>query len=393
MAKKEVTQEQFDQLREQLAQAENATKQVPLSAIKLMDDSISKGRILINDQPVPVSADFFKKLASTVKVSRALTNEMIKNEDGKVAVALMNGLKEYRSSHGGNDVLLIANPNSKEVIDICDPKRFRRMTNESVMDITERILNDNPNMSIETVDVNSRSGGIAINLLNNDEVGFAQAGPDEFFKFGFSIVQNSKDTFVEMYNQRLVCSNGLRVSLGQGAIGGNSQISFEEQFRLGGTSAEEIKIFLNRIEAMKKAGFVPGGFNASLNRALETRASLLEVENAMLTAQRMVHEDNPDLKKSYIDAIGRQYFHVHGDTLGRLTRGGVDPLKLNDKQKSFVRTGMSIWDVVNSMTFLGSNNSGFELENKAILKSQAGELFAKGVRDGYDLQYANLVQL
>ncbi len=393
MAKKEVTQEQFNQLREQMAQAENATKQVPLSAIKLMDDSISKGRILVNDQPVPVSNDFFKKLASTVKVSRALTNEMIKNEDGKVAVALMNGLKEYRSSHGGNDVLLIANPNTREVVDICDPKRFRRMSNESVMDITERILNDNPNMSIETVDFNSRNGGASINLLNNDEVGFAQAGKDEFFKFGFSIVQNSKDTFVEMYNQRLVCSNGLRVSLGQGAIGGNSQISFEEQFRLGGTSAEDIKIFLNRIEAMKKAGFVPGGFHASLQKAVDTRASLLEVENSMLLAQRMVREENPDLKKAYIDAIARQYFHVYGDTMARIVGKGVDPLKMNDKQKSFVRTGMSIWDVVNSLTFLGSNNSGFELENKANLKSEAGTLFAKGVRDGYDLQYAQLVQL
>jgi hypothetical protein len=391
--KKQVNDQQFEQMREMLANAECATKTVSLASIELDDHSISKGTINVDGNAVSVSNGFFQKMAGMLKVNRSLTNEMIKNSDGKIATSLINGLKAYRSAKGSNEIMLIANPNTREVIDLCDPKRFRRLTNESVFDVTSKIMNDNPNLSIETIDFNPHSGKSVINLLNAEEVGFPGAGKDEFFKFGFSIVQSSKETFVEMYNQRLVCSNGLRVSLGQGAIGGSRDIQFEERFRLGGTGAEDIRIFLNQIEAMNKAGFVPAGFNTALNSAVNTKASLLEVESAMIGAQRLVREDDPTLKKAFIDSLNRNYFQGYSETMSRIVRKGQDPMQLNDKQKSFIRTGQSIWDVVNSMTFLGSNNSGLQLDNKHQLKEDAGRLFGKGTKDGYDLQFAQFAQL
>jgi hypothetical protein len=391
--KKQVNDQQFEQMREMLANAECATKTVSLASIELDDHSISKGTINVDGNAVSVSNGFFQKMAGMLKVNRSLTNEMIKNSDGKIATSLINGLKAYRSAKGSNEIMLIANPNTREVIDLCDPKRFRRLTNESVFDVTSKIMNDNPNLSIETIDFNPHSGKSVINLLNAEEVGFPGAGKDEFFKFGFSIVQSSKETFVEMYNQRLVCSNGLRVNLGQGAIGGSRDIQFEERFRLGGTGAEDIRIFLNQIEAMNKAGFVPAGFNTALNSAVNTKASLLEVESAMIGAQRLVREDDPTLKKAFIDSLNRNYFQGYSETMSRIVRKGQDPMQLNDKQKSFIRTGQSIWDVVNSMTFLGSNNSGLQLDNKHQLKEDAGRLFGKGTKDGYDLQFAQFAQL
>lgn len=393
MAKREVNEEQFNKMREMLANAECATKVVPLSSIELDDKSIQNGSINIGAATVPVGSTFFQKLAGMLKVNRSLTSEMIKNEDGKIATSLINGLKAYRSAKGSDEVMLIANPNTREVIDICDPKRFRRLTNESVFDVTSKIMNDNSSLSIETIDFNPSTGRTVINLLNSDEVGFPGAGKDEFFKFGFSIIQGSKDTQVEMYNQRLVCTNGLRVSLGQGSIGGSRDIQFEEKFRLNGTGAEDIRVFLSQIEAMKKAGFVPAGFQSALNSAVDTKASLFEVEHAMITAQQMVRENDPELKKLFIDGVQRQYFHTHADTMARIVRKGHNPMQLNDKQKSFIKTGMSIWDVVNSMTFLGSNNTGFSLENKHQLKEEAGRLFGKGTKEGYDLQFAQFAQL
>ena len=395
MAKKQVTDEQFNALREQLAQAECATKTIPLASIQLDDKSFSRGEIQVAGSPIRVSRDFFPRFASMLKVSRSLTSEMIKNEDGKLAASMMNGLKEYRQSRGNHaEVVLIANPNSREIIDVCDPRRMRRMTNESVLDITTRLVSDNPKLTIETVDFNPHRGTAIINLLNGEEVGFPGAGKDEFFKFGFSIIQTSKDTSVEMYNQRLVCSNGLRVSLGQGAIGGNSDIQFAEHFKLGGNSAEEIRIFLNQIDAMSKAGFIPGAFQGTLLDAVNTRASLYEVESAMIAAQRLVREDDPNLKKSLIDSLSRNYFHSHADTMARIARKGHDTLRLNDKQKSFIKTSQSVWDVVNSLTYLGSNNSGLQLSNdRTDLKARAGVLFGKGTSGGYDLQFSQLASL
>jgi hypothetical protein len=391
--KKEITETQFAEIRQNLAAAEYATKVVPLAAIEIDEASLSRGEICIDGNRIPVSNGFFQKLAGMVKLNRSLTNELIKNSDGKIAINLINGLKSYRQSRGTGEVMLIANPHTREVVDICDPKRYRRMTNESVFDVTSRILNDNPNIVIETINSNHTTGHTVINLLNSEEVGFPGAGKDEFFKFGFSIIQTTKDTQVEMYNQRLVCTNGLRVSLGSGAIGGNRDIKFEEKFKLNGVGSEDIRVFLNQISAMNKAGFIPAGFNTALHGAVSTKASLLEVEKAMLSAQRLVREDDPGLKKAYIESIGRQYFHSYGDTLARIAQKGHDTFSLTDKHKSFIKTGMSIWDVVNSLTFLGSNNTGYSLDNKHELKENAGTLFGKGTHEGYDLQFSQFAQL
>jgi hypothetical protein len=390
---REINQSQFDTIRESMLENEFVTKEVPVSSIKLNDKSFFKNQIEVGGQPVNVSSGFFLKLASVLKLSASLTREFIKNDDGKVAASLMNALNDYRRASGGGNMLLIANPNTREVVDICDPKRFRRMTNDSLFDITGKILNEHPSLIIETIDANPLNGTVSLNLLNQNEIGFPGAGKDEFFKFGFSITQTTRDTIVETYNQRLVCSNGLRVSLGSGAIGSNRDLNFEEKFRLGGTEAEDIRTFLNRVDAMKKADFVPSGFQHALTTAVGTKASLAEVEAAMLLAQRKVREEDPQFKKGFIDAIERNYFEGHRDTLARIIQKGQDPYKLNEKQKSFIKTGMSVWDVVNSLTFLGSNNSGIELDNKHELKAKAGEIFAKGVNAGYDLQFAQYAQL
>lgn len=391
---KEVTEDQFVKVRETLGQSQSAVKRVPISAISVDDECLKKGRILVNGEPVRISDGFLRKLGSMLKISSSLTNDMMKRGDHRLAALLINGLKDYQSKNRKDgDVMLIANLNTREVIDICTPNRYSRATNDTVLDVTERILNDNPSLIVETVDFNPLNGTASINFLNDKEIGFANAGKDEFFKFGFSIVQTSKDTIVESYNQRLVCSNGLRVSLGQGAIGSNSNIQFEDRFRLGGTSTEDIRIFLNKLEDMKKREFVNPNFAQTINRAVGTKASLYEVERAFKTATSRVNELDPELKKQYQASIARQWFHSYGDTLARIHRKGHDSNSLNDRQKQFIKTGMSIWDVVNSLTFLGSNNSGIDLDNKHELKYTAGDLFSKGVKEGYDLEFAQFASL
>ena len=144
---------------------------------------------------------------------------------------------------------------------------------------------------------------------------------------------------------------------------------------------------------MKKANFISPAFNASISRAVDTRASLAEVEAALKMANSKVEELDPQFKKDYQSAIARKYFHAHGDTLARIVRKGQDPSNLNDRQKQFIKTGMSVWDVVNSLTFLGSNNSGIPLENKHELKYTAGELFSKGVKEGFDLEFSQFASL
>lgn len=392
--KKEISTDQLTLIKENLSQAESAVKRVPISAITVDEKHLALGMIHVNGSPVSTSSGFYSKLGSMLKINTALTREMIKRGDTKVASSLINGLKEYQQANKKNtDVMLIANLRTKELVDICAPSHYRRISNDTLFDITERILTEHPNLTVETVDFNPNNGRAAINLLNNEEIGFAKAGQDEFFKFGFSIVQTNRDTMVETYNQRLVCTNGLRTSLGHGSIGGNTDIRFEDFFRLNGTSTEDIRIFLNKINEMQKAGFVPGGFEQTIMRAINTKASLFEVETSMNVATKLITDPDKDMLAGYINSMKRNYFHGYDTASERITRKGVDPLSLSDRQKQFIKTGMSIWDVVNSMTFLGSNNSGYPMDDKTSLKSNAGKLFAKGVKEGYDLEFAQFANL
>jgi hypothetical protein len=54
---------------------------------------------------------------------------------------------------------------------------------------------------------------------------------------------------------------------------------------------------------------------------------------------------------------------------------------------------MSVWDVVNNLTFLGSNRNEFSIGNPEGLKSQGGKLLDKALNTGLDLQYSGLQQL
>ncbi len=385
---------QFQQMREALVASDTVTKEVPLSSIGISPDSIKRHMIEVGGKPVAVGPHFFMRLANLLNMSAAMTNQFLKNEDGKIAVALMNGLKDYQSRVGGKTtVLLVANSQTKSVVDVCDPKKFRRMSNSGILDIADRILNENKLISIDSIDSDPTTGKMVINLLNNEEIGFPKAGKDEFFKFGFSLVQSMRTTKSEGYNSRLVCSNGMRASLGTGSIGGNSKIAFSETFHLSSGSASDVQAFLQNIEKARAQGFVPPAFNAVLTSAAQTPASLLEVEKAMRLSQHLVDEDNPDMAKMYKDTVRLKYFDGYSEAMARATRKGYDPSTFSDKQKAMIRSGQSVWDVVNSLTFLGSNNSGIPLQNKHDLKFEAGKLFGKGTQDGFDCQNSGLASL
>jgi len=391
--KNKSTDDKLKHLKDQLERKEAMTMHTKLSAIEIGENSLAKGVIGISGKEIKVDSKFFLSLATMLKMNQSLSKEMIKNEDGKLAGKMMMALKSYRSATekgSGNEILLIGNPDTKRIVDVMKPERYRRLTNSSIYNVTERILNTNSQLDIETVELD-RTGNLSINMLNANTVGFPAMGKDEFFKFGFSIIQTSKDTLAETYNQRLVCTNGMRSSLGSGAIGGssNSALSFTEKIKLNGHGVEDIAIFLKQIEAMNKAKFVPAAFENTLHAAINTKASLIEVQQALNLAHDKVEKnEDPALVSAYLAKINRDYFPGYDDTIQRIVKAGQDPMKLNDRHRSFIKTGQSVWDVVNSLTYLGSNPTGIVFKNEHELKVKAGHLFGKGTTDGYDLQFA-----
>lgn len=390
--KHSISEQEFMDIKKSVLEREAARKTVPLNQIKVTEDSFKDRTIEVSGNRLNVSDDFFGKLSVLLKINKSLTSEMMRNSDAKLAANMMSGLKSYRESKdGGLEVMLIADPNTRTIVDICKPTQYKKISNASAFDLAERVLNDNSGLSIESINFGANSG--VINFLNDKEIGFANAGKDEYFKFGFSIMQTNRNTAVEMYNQRLVCTNGLRTSLGAGAIGGNRALNFSESFMLNGVTPSDIFNFMQNISGMAGADFIPHSFNEVLETAVNTKASLLEVETALLATQYMIEERDVDLRNRYMQQLAKNYFQGHSMTAQRLARKGVELMDLSDRQKQLIKTPQSIWDVVNSMTFLGSNNSGLPIANQHQLKEKAGVLFSKGIKTGYDLQYADYMEL
>jgi len=381
-----ISSTEFLELRKDLERRDAVTKTVTLNQIDVSSDGIKHGYIKVQGQTVPVARSFFAKLAKTVNVNSSLASSFMKNDDDALYATLIKAIKQYKTIRAGNadqEYQLIADPQNREVTNIIRGGSGGRLSMATICDITEKILHDNPLISLESA--STRAGLTQFNFVNDQAIGFAQAGPDEEFKFGFTINTTPTTTAFELYNHRLVCTNGMRINMGKGQVSG--QVNINEGFNLRNLKPGNIEQFLNRIKHLNAQGFVPAGFQETLLRTQATKASFGELESAIATIMNEMpdNENAKDYKR-----LVSSYFPAFASTVERVSRAGMDIYQMNDRQKANIRTGMSTWDVINNLTFLGSNNSEFKISDPEGLKSQGGKLFNKAMTTGLDLQYATL---
>lgn len=384
---KQVSAEDFAKVRATLINNQLITKDIDLRSLEITSESLNRGSVILSGHEVKCKASFFTSLAHLLKMNTALTNELLKNGDSKVAAALLGALRDYRASALTKQLTIVADPVDRSLHSIEDKSKLKLFSAEGLCDLAENILTDMPFLHLESINMGDKT---RFNFLNDVEVNFASAGPDEFFKFGFTIVQTAKQTYIEGYNQRLVCTNGLSYNLGSDAT---QAIKFNDSFKLEGRDPRSIKEFLHKVEEMKRVDFVNPQFEQAINRASTTRASLAEVERAQQVASRQVKEQDEFIRKAQVDALTKNFFPGMGTCYNRLAQKGVDPTRLTDEQKKYIKTGQTVWDVVNSLTFLGSNPTGIDMYNPEQLKSVGGELFAKGVKSTWDQQFMDFASL
>ena len=377
---------EFQELRRDLIKRDAVTKTVTLSQLDITPDGIKQGYIKMNGAVISVSRGFWSKLAKTVNVNSQLATSFMKNDDEKLYATLIQAIKQYktiRTNKAGDEYQLIADPITRQVVDIVKGSSGGRLSMATICDITENILSDNPHMSLESA--NTHFGMTNFNFINENSIAFPDAGPDEEFKFGFTISTTPTSTKLALYNQRLVCSNGMKINMGSGKI--SNQVNINESFSLRSLKPGNIEPFMNGIKNLKADGFIPAGFKETMQQTQSTKASFLELENTIASIMNEFpdNESAKDYKK-----LVKSYFPAYGMAAERVIKQGLDIYKLNDRQKSNIRTGMSIWDVINNLTFLGSNSSEFKISNPEGLKLQGGKLFNKTMTTGLDLQYAAL---
>ena len=64
---------------------------------------------------------------------------------------------------------------------------------------------------------------------------------------------------------------------------------------------------------------------------------------------------------------------------GRIHAAGIDTVGLTDSQKRNLRTGVTVWDVINGVTDFASHNYGFEKKPNADrhMQMRAGDMLSR----------------
>ncbi len=371
-----IDQSQFNQIKSDLSGKDPLVKRVKLSDIILTDKSITNNQIEIEGSRVPVSNAFFNRLGQMVNLNTGLISKMSKGGDSGIQTKLLQSVKAYSESRdGGKEFLLVGDGSSHQVTNIVRADKYHRLTNDTLFATAETMLNEIPDMHIESID-SAGPNGVSINLIHGSQVGYEKIGKDEVFRFGVSLVNTGTSSLVDDFFYRLSCANG--------AVARNLNTAFEF-----GAGDEAFRGLLTQMNGWAKTGFVPRTFQERLERAMVTKASYLEVERALNSVTGAIGEKDFDLQAHLVRGAEQQFFPEYDAATKRIFRAGHNPLGLTDSQKKFIKTDSTIWDVVNELTWIGSHDTVFDLKNSKKFKVEGGNLFSKT----WDLEHAGLAQI
>lgn len=371
-----ISQQQFDIVKANLSGNDPLIKRVKLADIVLDDRSTELNLIEVDGSRVPVSNKFFNRLGQMVHLNSGLITKMDKNADKAIETKLLNAVKTYSQTRDGSqEFLLIGDKSTHQITNIVKADRYNRLSNETLFNTAETIMNEIPDLHIESIDSDS-NGGLSINMIHGNQMGYEKISKDEVFKFGISLVNGQSQSRVDDFFYRLACSNGM--------VAKNMSTAFKF-----GQGQDAFRELLEHMATWAKKGFVPDAFQDRLDRAMSTNASFFEIERAFNSVARAIKIEDPNIKASSELAMQQQFFPEYDETIKRIYRKGYNPMQLTEAQKKFIKTDATIWDVVNELTWIGSHDVGYGIKGNKDFKVAGGNLFSKQ----WDLEHAGLSQI
>jgi hypothetical protein len=156
---------------------------------------------------------------------------------------------------------------------------------------------------------------------------------------------------------RLVCANGM--------IG----TAFNESISLGQMDAKTMENFWTQLNDMATRSFRPTLFDEKVRLAMNTNASLWELQTAHDVLRKYSNAEHNELEAWVPLMRTKDAFH----------NARIDTFTMGKDQMKNARTGVSVYEVINGLTHFGSNETGFKVadyDNRKI-QYEAGALLAK----------------
>lgn len=347
------------------ARAKEAIDRTPIrKEVSLKDVEVVKDDLLrVGDTNIHMSGDAFKGVCKIVGLPVGFDKTFSSAFGDKARQALVNRLKVAVQAKGNSTLSLVVNPGTKKIIGVQkDPKDL--VSNRTFVETSKSII-DKYGLDVTDFSISS-DGGVVINTMSSKNVWGLPGLKDEDF-FGGITFSNSpaKGYQVSPFLHRLICANGM--------IG----TAFEETMSLGQMDGISMERFWTNLNALADRGFRPAEFEARVRLAMNTPASLLELEEAHQSLRGRSDAEHKELESWIPYHNTRAKFHAHG----------IDTVLLTDAQKKNAKTGTTIWEVVNGITHFATHENGFKIEDfdRRKLQVESSKLLVKN----YDM--ANLI--
>jgi hypothetical protein len=354
-----ISQSLFDE------RAREAEKKTPIRReFGLRDiEVINSETLTLDGKHVGMSNEAFKNFCKIVGLPVGFDKTFSSAFGDKARQQLVNRLKVAAQAKGNSSVSIVLNPETKKIIAVQkDPRDL--VSNQSFLESTTRMIN---RFDLEVSDFSvSDDGSVVINTASPKNAWGIQGLKDEDHFGGISFSNSPNNGFqVSPFLYRLVCANGM---IGK---------SFSETMQLGQMDQMNLLKFNENLEALAKRGFRPEKFEERVRLAMNTRASLAEMEHAH---GRIISVSDADVKEI-------ESWIPYQQTKASFFKSGVDVNTLTTNQMKGAKTGMTIWEMINSITHFATHDNGFKMKsfNRRTLQTESSRILC----DNFDM--ANLI--
>ena len=354
-----LSQDVFDSTAKRAVELQPIRKEVSLKNLEVINDKT----ISVEGMQIPMSSQAFKDTIKAVGLPVTFDKSFTNSFGEKARQQLINRLKSSMAAKGQSTVSLVVSPETKSIIGVHkSPKDL--ISNDSFLKTASQVI-DQHGLEVNNFTV-SDEGNIFISTSSPKNQWGLQGLKDEDFFGGVSFINNPKDGFqVSPFLYRLVCANGM---IGK---------SFEDTMKLTSFDSRAMAGFFNELNAMAKSGFKPTKFEEQVRSAINTNASLYEMEEVYNIMRATSGAEYKELEAWVPLQKTRAKFHLHG----------IDTITMSKEQKKNAKTGTPIWDVINGLTHFSTHDNGFRIDDtdRRRMQVQAGAMLTK------EFDMANLV--
>ena len=326
-------------------------KEVSLKEIEIVKSNVLR----YQDRNIPMEDAAFKGLCKIIGLPTGFDKTFSEAFGDKARQSLVNRLKVAVQAKGKTTVSLVINPDTKRVVSIqSDPKNL--VSNQTFMDTTSRIV-DKYGLEVNNFSIGN-NGGVIVNASSPKNAWGLQGLTNEDHYGGVSFTNSPDAGFkVSPFMYRLICANGM--------IG----TAFNESISLGQMDAKTMENFWTQLNDLATRSFRPVMFDEKVRLAMNTNASLWELQSAHDVLRKYSNAEHNELEAWVPLMTTKETFH----------NARIDTFTMGKDQMKNARTGVSVYDVLQGLSHFGSHDAGFKVtdyDNRRI-QYEAGALLAK----------------